>query len=143
MCVAVCVLWVRSYSVGEGFTKDGPDGLVLLSSEKGRLDLTRMTTEYLGVRPRPKPTIAWHYASQRSDPNEPDDRDGTGLFRKLGFGTQGKTTAFGGWPPTGHFYVESTWIPHWFVGALFAVLPAIFVIHSLWRRSIPLAATST
>src|SRR4051812_19513370 len=96
LCVAVCVLWVRSYSVGEGFMNDGPDGLVVLSSEQGRLDLTRMQTDYVLPRTKPKPTINWYYASQPSDRKANDDHDGPGLLRKLGFGSQGKTTPFGG-----------------------------------------------
>ncbi len=82
LSLATCMLWRRSYSLGEGFMKDAPDKMTIVSSERGCLDITTNQTDYtIGVRPKPRPVVDWHYVSQKSDPSAPDDHDGPELLR--------------------------------------------------------------
>jgi hypothetical protein len=122
-CVAVCVLWGRSYRVSDAVrARDGASagrgGYAILYSGQGGLLLGVAPADATGRDGRRAPAGVHYYREEQPEPASVG-RDAPGvLFDRLGFGARAER-------PPYDVGAYSAWCPHWFAAALLLVPPAL------------------
>jgi hypothetical protein len=137
LCVAMLILWARSYTVAYGISHRDPTAEnVMLAAESGYLSLTTVTVERTMPPPRPPPTTRpWQFHTAPADPASTHDFRRPGWLGKLGLGTGGFAQAEG--PSGAVLFVRFYWCHLWIPAAAFALLPALRLWRTLRRRRAP------
>jgi hypothetical protein len=140
LCVAVCVLWVRSYSVGDSFRvrhlEVGPrfdwEHDFSLTSARGGL---RVKWQIDPVAKEPRRALPFHqtyaplyapfFGTLSLDPR----RDRRTMLQKLGFDTEWSANA--STPPE---IIRGVVGPHWAWAVVFAIAPAVAIRYTYTSR---------
>jgi hypothetical protein len=135
LCVAVCVLWVRSLQVMDAVGRMDERLFVSVMSSRGRLNVRVQPVE------RSNENVIWEY---RPFPAPPAADGAWRAWRFGGFDAQSRVvyrrktmTTYGSdgrvtsslLPPSGPFTHRDFFLPHWFLLLLTAAPPAAW-----WRR---------
>ena len=156
ICIALCVLWARSYWRSDGVSWRKVTGeepvrarTVMIYSGKGGIEaaLVRERTYYSPEMPVPR---GWRYESAGS-PATPGETPIELGWRKAAYGfgmehdwsTPNGFFNLAGLPGVGQMFISApvgwtessrgVWVPHWFLVLVFAVLPVKRTY--LWTRS--------
>jgi hypothetical protein len=126
LCVAVCVLWVRSYHVADAWTWDRLGARVILASANGQLWWERIRwSTGAGV------TLAGRPGYGATPPNAVRLEDKLPPSRELG----GFRWTYEDWDPRtpGAIVFELLAIPNWWIAVATAILPGLALL-ARWRR---------
>ncbi len=131
LCVAACVLWVRSYSVSELWLRYVDRAGFVIQSDQGRITFRRLE----GVPFFDNEGWRWGSTSGSISP-----RQGRGLMGPVGFGSDHRqeriapggmsNLTFDDFTPV---RVSEWWFPHWSVAAA-AALPFLLTAGAAMRR---------
>jgi hypothetical protein len=139
LCVAVCVLWVRSYHYMDAFGGSWLDDdrrtqvKQAVVSSTGSIALRRLDTTFVAAARRwtdeesPPQPLEFNSVAHNPGPNSRWNFGSTGtLLNRIGFGRYEGRTGFDDIV----IVTRVTRVPHWALAALFAVPPAA------WSRSV-------
>jgi hypothetical protein len=132
LCAAVCVLWIRSYWVGEAVYREGPAYRLAVLSSKGQCSAFRMTYPKSADNGPPRWMYSnrgmWAEVTQRPDLYRADP--GVRCYGPIaGFGLFDKPA---GPPGMG---TREVFVPYWFLALLTAAGPAAWWHHARRARS--------
>ena len=121
LCVAVCVLWVRSYWTRDFYSHSDGSTIRAYVSERGGFGYHEVT---IGTRP----AWAWHLRSVPTQADTSSVPEMTRLQRWLGVAWRDDTFAFAGMG----YEDKGWWVAYRAVAIVLAVLPTIWLVR--WSR---------